>query len=144
MKPIELGQEVLSAQGRIFSRTALRLARRVAFASVALLFLFFAVITLHGLLWAFFVDVAGLSYVKSALCVLGVDLVFVVIFGVLAAWSIPDMVTIEARIRRDRKLSELKQAVALSTLAGLLLGPIGRGTAGRVFSLLRSVVRARR
>lgn len=141
MKLIELGQDVLSEQGTVLSRTALRIARRAAFGIVALTFLLFFIISLHGLLWALCLDVAGLSAVKAALCVLGFDLLFIVIFGVLAAWSIPDMVTIEARIRRDRKLMELKQAVALSTLTGLLLGPIGRGTAGRLFSVFKSVLR---
>nr|WP_294917436.1 hypothetical protein [uncultured Neokomagataea sp.] len=141
MKPLELGQEVLSAQGTILSRTALRVARRAAFGIVALTFLFFFVIGLHGLLWALCLDVAGLSHVKAALCVLGFDLFFIILFGALAAWSIPDMVTIEARIRRDRKLMELKQAVALSTLTGILLGPVGRGTAGGVFSLFKKILR---
>ncbi|GBR51267.1 hypothetical protein AA106555_0488 [Neokomagataea thailandica NBRC 106555] len=141
MKPLDLGQEVLSAQGQILSRTALRVARRAAFGVVALTFLFFFVIGLHGLLWALCLDVGGFSHVKAALCVLGFDLLFVVIFGALAAWSIPDMVTIEARIRRDRKLNELKQAIALSTLTGLLIGPIGRGMAGSLLSVFKSVLR---
>ncbi|GFE96250.1 MULTISPECIES: hypothetical protein [Gluconobacter] len=138
MKPIELGQEVLSAQGQILSRSAMRIGRRVACALVAVVFLLFAAISFHGFLWAFFISVAGLSYVKASLCVIGIDLFFVLIFAVLAAWSIPDVVEIEARIRRDRKLVELKQSVAITAVTGLLLGPIGRFTGKSFLSILKS------
>lgn len=138
MKPLELGQEVLSAQGQILSRSAMRIGRRVACALVAVVFLLFAAISFHGFLWAFFISVAGLSYVKASLCVIGVDLFFVLIFAVLAAWSIPDVVEIEARILRDRKLVELKQSIAITAVTGVLLGPAGRFTGRKLFSLIRS------
>lgn len=144
MKPIELGQDVLSAQGQILSRSALRIGRRVAYGIVAAVFLFFTAISFHGFLWAFFVDVAGLSYVKSALCVIGVDLLFVVIFGLLAARSIPDPVEIEARIRRDRKLVEFKQSLAMAALTGLVFGPAGRFTISRLFAIVRNLLGLRK
>lgn len=121
MKPIDLGQDVLSAQGQILARSATQIGRRVAYGVVAAVFLFFTTISFHGLLWAFFIDVAGLSYVKSGLCVVGLDLLFVVIFGLLATRSIPDPVEIEARIRRDRKWIEFKQSLAMAALTGVVL-----------------------
>ncbi|MBF0865518.1 hypothetical protein HKD31_12825 [Gluconobacter sp. R71646] len=139
MKPIELGQDVLSAQGQILSRSAMRIGRRVAYGIVAAVFLFFTAISFHGFLWAFFIDVAELSYVKSALCVIGVDLLFVVIFGLLAARSIPDPVEIEARIRRDRKFIEFKQSLAMAALTGLVFGPAGRFTIARLFAIVRNL-----
>lgn len=144
MKPIELGQDVLSAQGQILSRSALRIGRRVAYGIVAAVFLFFTAISFHGFLWAFFVDVVGLSYVKSALCVIGVDLLFVVIFGLLAARSIPDPVEIEARIRRDRKVVEFKQSLAMAALTGLVFGPAGRFTISRLFAIVRNLLGLRK
>lgn len=144
MKPIELGQDVLSAQGQILSRSAMRIGRRVAYGIVAAIFLFFAAVSFHGFLWAFFIDVTGLSYVKSALCVIGVDLLFVVIFGLLAARSIPDPVEIEARIRRDRKLIEFKQSLAMAALTGLVFGPAGRFTIARLFAIVRNLLGLRK
>ncbi|MFT8809413.1 hypothetical protein [Gluconobacter sp.] len=144
MKPIELGQDVLSAQGQILSRSAMRIGRRVAYGIIAAVFLLFTALSFHGFLWAFFINVAGLSYVKSALCVIGVDLLFVVIFGLLAARSIPDPVEIEARIRRDRKLIELKQAVAMTALTGLVFGPAGRFTIKRILGIVRNLLGLRK
>ncbi|MBS1104281.1 hypothetical protein JK202_14920 [Gluconobacter sp. Dm-62] len=144
MKPIELGQDVLSAQGQILSRSAMRIGRRVAYGIVAAVFLLFTAVSFHGFLWAFFVDVAGLSLVKAALCVIGVDLLFVVIFGLLAARSIPDPVEIEARIRRDRKLAEFKQSVAMAALTGLVFGPAGRFTIKRLLGIVRNLIGLRK
>lgn len=144
MKPIELGQDVLSAQGQILSRSAMRIGRRVAYGIIAAVFLLFTALSFHGFLWAFFINVAGLSYVKSALCVIGVDLLFVVIFGLLAARSIPDPIEIEARIRRDRKLIELKQAVAMTALTGLVFGPAGRFTIKRILGIVRNLLGLRK
>ncbi|QDH17163.1 hypothetical protein [Swingsia samuiensis] len=136
MKPLELGQEVLSAQGTIVKRSATRIGRRIACALVAAVFLMFAAISFHGFMWAFFMSVMGLSCVKASLCVIAVDLFFVIIFGICAAWSIPDPVEIEAKIRRDRKLVELRQAFALSTMMTILFSPLGRTAGKKTFSLL--------
>ncbi|GBR35468.1 MULTISPECIES: hypothetical protein [Gluconobacter] len=144
MKPIELGQDVLAAQGQILSRSAMRIGRRVAYGVVAAVFLMFAAISFHGFLWAFFIDVVGLGYVASALCVMGVDLLFVLIFGLLAARSIPDPVAIEARIRRDRKLAQLKQSVAMAALTGVVFGPAGRFTFRRILDLVRNILGLRK
>ncbi|GBD57979.1 hypothetical protein [Gluconobacter wancherniae] len=137
--PLDLGQEALSAQGKIFARSATRIGRRIAYGAVAAVFLMFAAISFHGLLWAIGLDLLGLSYVASALCVLGLDLLIVIVFALLARRSIPDPVEIEARIRRDRKLIELKQAVAISALTGLVFGPAGRFTGRKVTAIIKNI-----
>lgn len=139
MKPLDLGQDVLSAQKIILARSALRIGRRVACGVIAAVFMFFALIGFHALLWAIFVDAAGLSHIKAALCVIGVDIFFGLIFGLGAAWSIPGNVEIEARIRRDRKWIEFKQAVAVNTVGGLFLGPIARLTGRKATAILRNI-----
>ncbi|EHH68122.1 hypothetical protein [Gluconobacter morbifer] len=138
MKPIDLGQEVLSAQGTVLARSATRIGRRVAYGVVAAVFLLFTALSFHGFLWAFFIDVTHLSYVKSALCVVGIDFFFVIVFGLLAARSIADPVEIEARIRRDRLFIEFKQSLAVTALLGLVAGPAGRFTGRKVTAILKS------
>ncbi|WP_042056700.1 phage holin family protein [Acidomonas methanolica] len=126
MKVIELGQEALEAQGLVLQRLALRIGRRVAYFVIAAVFGLFAAVSLHGLLWAFALDVLHFSALESAASVLGFDLLIVVIFGLLGMRRVADPVEFEAKVRRDRKFLEFKQAFALSTLTGLLFGPLGR------------------
>ncbi|AOX17527.1 phage holin family protein [Kozakia baliensis] len=139
MKVIDLGQEALQAQGQVMQRMALRIGRRVAYFVVAAIFGLFALVSVHGVMWAFALDVFHFSALGSAFFVLGVDLLFVVIFGLLGLRRVADPVEFEARVRRDRKFIEFKQAIAISTLTGILLGPIGRFTGRRAASGLRNI-----
>jgi len=139
MKVIELGQSVLEAQGLVFQRKALRIGRQVAYLAVAAVFGFFLLIALHGLLWAIFVDVGHLSHVTSALLVCAFDLVFALIFVLLGRRTIPDPVEIDARIRRDNRMNALKQAVTISALTSIVLGPVGRFTGRKAGSGLKNI-----
>lgn len=138
--PVEVGQEVLSAQGQIIGHCAKRYGLRAAFAIVALVFLGFAALSFHGVLWALFLTFCHLGPFYSALCVLGVDLLFVLIFVILASLSRkPGVAEEKARMERDRKVQELKQAFALSTVLGVLNGPVGRYAGGQAFKIVRSL-----
>lgn len=139
MKVIELGQEALEAQGLVLQRQALRIGRRVAYFVIAAVFGFFAVISLHGLLWAFALTVFHFSPLGAAFLVLAVDLLFVVIFGLLGMRRVGDPVEFEAKVRRDRKFLEFKQAMALSTMTGLLFGPFGRFAGRKAAGGLRNI-----
>lgn len=138
--PVEVGQEVLSAQGQIIGHCAKRYGLRAAFAVIALVFLAFAAVSFHGVLWALFLTFCHFGAFYSALCVLGVDLLFVLFFVILASLSRkPGLAEEKARMERDRKLQDLKQSLALSTVISVLSGPIGRYAGGRAFKLLRSL-----
>ncbi|MXV43779.1 hypothetical protein GS501_01760 [Saccharibacter sp. 17.LH.SD] len=137
--PVEVGQEVLSAQGQIIAHCVKRHGIRVAFAVIALVFLLFAAISFHGVLWALFFAFCHFGIFYSALCVLGVDLLFVVLFIILAAISRrPGLAEERARIARDNKLHELKQSIALSALLNVVTGPMGRSAGGFFFKKARS------
>jgi len=139
MKVIDLGQEALAAQGSVMKRQATRIARRIAYFVVAAIFGLFALVSAHGLLWAFALDVFHFNALGAATLVFGLDLLFVIIFGLLGMRRLADPVEFEARVRRDRKFIELKQAIAISTLTGLMFGPVGRFTGRRMFGMLRNV-----
>lgn len=139
MKVLELGQETLEAQGQVMQRQALRIARRIAYGVIAAVFGLFALISLHGFMWAFALDVFHFSALGAAAVVLGIDVLLVIIFGLLAARHVPDVVEFEARVRRDRKFAEFKQALAFSTLTGILLGPLGRFAGKKAAGGLRNI-----
>ncbi|AQS87456.1 hypothetical protein AA101099_2940 [Neoasaia chiangmaiensis NBRC 101099] len=139
MKVIDLGQEALQAQGLVMKRQATRIARRVAYFLIAAVFGLFALVSVHGVLWAFALDVLHFNALGSACSVLGLDLLFVIIFGLLGTRRVADPVEFEAKVRRDRKFIEFKQAVAISTLTGILFGPIGRFTGRKAAGGLRNI-----
>lgn len=138
--PVEVGQEVVSAQGQIISHCVKRYGIRIAFAVAAMIFLVFAAISFHGVLWALFLTFCHLNAVYAALCVLGVDVLFVVLFIMLASLSRrPSLAEEKARMKRDRKLQELKHSLALSTALSVITGPVGRYAGGRAFKFVRSL-----
>lgn len=139
MKVIDVGQEALQAQGQVIQRAALRIGRRVAYFVIAAIFGFFALVSLHGVLWAFAFTALHFSALGAACSVLGVDVLFIVIFALLGLRRVADPVEFEARVRRDRKFMELKQEIAISTLIGILLGPVGRFTGRKAATGLRNI-----
>ncbi|WP_122050551.1 phage holin family protein [Asaia bogorensis] len=139
MKVIDVGQEALQAQGEVLQRVAMRIGRRVAYFIVAAIFGLFALVSFHAVLWAFAYSVLHFSAFGAACSVFGLDLLFVVIFALLGTRNVADPVEFEARLRRDRKMIEFRQTLALSTLTGLLLGPVGRFTGKQLFEVLRNI-----
>ncbi|GAB6853373.1 hypothetical protein [Asaia astilbis] len=139
MKVIDVGQEALKAQGEVFQRVAMRVGRRVAYFVIAAIFGLFALISFHAVLWAFAYSVLHFSAFAAACSVLGVDMLFVIIFTLLGTRNIADPVEFEARLRRDRKMAEFRQTLALSTLVGILVGPMGRFTGKQLFGALRNI-----
>ncbi|GBR09711.1 phage holin family protein [Asaia siamensis] len=139
MKVIDVGQEALKAQGEVMQRVAMRIGRRAAYFIIAAIFGLFALVSFHAVLWAFAYSVLHFSAFAAACSVLGIDLLFVIIFALLGTRNIADPVEFEARLRRDRKMIEFKQTLALSTLMGLLVGPVGRFTGKQIFVALRNI-----
>ncbi|QHI95102.1 hypothetical protein GT348_01255 [Aristophania vespae] len=136
--PIELGQEVLAAQGRVFAQTVKRHGVRVVFAIIAAIFLLFAAISLHGVLWTLFLGVCHFSPLNAALCVMGIDILFALIFLLLAMRARHSTPSEErAILARDQKLQELKRSIGLSALLSVASGPVGRFAGGRVLKMVK-------
>lgn len=137
--PLELGQDILSKQAEIFGHCVRRHGLRVLFAVFALVFLGFAAISFHAVLWMAFLTFCKIGPLYSALCVMGVDLLFVLFFVLLAIQSrSPSVAEERIRFARDQKLHELRGSLALSAVTSLLFGPLGRYAGGRFFSMFRS------
>lgn len=143
--PIDLGQEILAAQGRILTHSVKRHGLRAVFAVMALVFLFFAAISFHGVLWGVFMTLCHLSPLYAALCVMGVDFLFVLIFVLLALRSRhPSFAEEREKMTRDRKFQELKRAVEVTALAKIAFGPLGRFAGGHLWRVASSPFRRKR
>lgn len=142
---LEIGQALFSAQSKIFQECAKRHGLRVGFLIVAIVFLTFAAITFHAVLWALFSQLCHLSALLSAVCVLGVDLVFFFIFLLLGLRAgRPGLAEARARKEREEKWNELKQTFALTALLGVAGGPVGRFVGGQAWRFARSMFTRRK
>jgi hypothetical protein len=76
----------------------------------------------------------------AALIVLGVDLVFMVVFALLASGNVADPVMEEARRVRDQSLTQVRESLTLAAL----LRPAGRFLGrGHIFRVLLAAITSR-
>lgn len=139
MKVIDAGQEVLKSQGAVFKYAARRMGRRVACFLVAIIFMLFAFVSAHAVLWVFAMSVLHFTAFVAASSILGLDVLCAIIFLLLGLRNDANPSEFEARLRRDRKMTELRQSLAISSFVGLLLGPVGRFTGRQAMGGLRNV-----
>ena len=118
MKIVRLGRAALEAELLRLRSVATRAARRVAFVAVAALLGLFAFVTLHVALFFVLELDARITPAWSAVIVAGADLFMALVFVLAARVGGPSVVEIEARIMRDRALSELRTSVAIATFTG--------------------------
>ena len=97
-----------------------RQVMRAVFGVIAAVFLVGALVLLHVV--GFEALAPYLTPIEDSAVLLGVDVLLVVLFGVLAARGAPDAVETEARLLRDQSLSGIKESLALATL----IGPVGK------------------
>ncbi len=117
----------LAAQAEILvlRRQATVVARRVAYGVVAAAFGVGVLVLLHIVGYMALVQFAALAPFYAALIVLGVDLVFTLVFALMASGTIADPVLEEARLVRDQSLEQIRETLTIAALvrpAGRLLG----------------------
>lgn len=147
MRSVELARAAAQAEALYLRRVARRQAMRGAFGAVAAVFGVAILVMLHVL---FYVVLVG--YVRpavAALIVLAVDLVFAIVFAVLARRDQPDTIEQEALALRDEALAGLRSSLTTASLASAAAGLVLRRRAnrtpqGRFFSALTSRVLSRR
>ncbi len=139
--PFDTIQDIISAQGQIFSHCAKRYGIRLVFFVVAAVFLIFAAIALHGVLWGVFYSFCHVGMIGAAACVLGVDVLVAVLFLLLAVRAgRASLAERRARELRERKVQELRHSFALTTILSFASGPVGRFVGGQVWRIVRNVV----
>jgi hypothetical protein len=122
IKPLRLARIAARAQVLVLQREAAGIARRAAFAAVAAVFAAGVLILLHVIAYLALRQYAGLSAILSAALLLGVDLVFTIIFGLLANSRSPDPSLEEAKRLRDQTLDQVRQSLTLASM----LAPLTR------------------
>ena len=140
IRAVRLARAALDAQIVIAKSAGRRTARQAAFLVVAGLFGLFALGLLHVAAYLALAVSASIAPVWSALIVVGFDLLVCTAALVLARSGGPDALSIEARMTRDRALSDIRGSLAIATLTGPAGRLAGRGVAG----LFRSVFTRRK
>ena len=135
----EIGKSIIEGELTLRKLMAIRLGRQAAFLVVAAIFAFFAVISGHGLLWAFCYQTMGFSALGSAAAVFGADLLVVVMGLVMGRRSYMTPEEIRVRFAREHALNELRQTVALSAVATTVAGPLTRHTGRAVWNLFKAM-----
>jgi hypothetical protein len=116
IKPLRLARVAARAEVLVLKREAAGIARRVAFALVAAVFLMGVLIIAHVIGYLALRQYAHFAPIISAAILLGVDLVITIIFGLLAGSSSADPVLVEARRVRDQSLDQARQSLTLAAM----------------------------
>ena len=144
MKAVDLAKVAASAEALGLRRQVLRIVRQVGLLVVAGLFGIFALVALHVVLWTLCDGPWNTGKVWASVIVLGFDLVVAGILVLLGRGRLPDPIEVEARITRDRSLSELRSTVALTAVTTTVAGPAGRFAGRTAWGAVRKLVRRRR
>ena len=121
MRTVDLGRTAAQAEMVRLKRLVHRQLMRAVWGAVAAVFLIAVLVMVHVV--GFFALVpALLSPLMGAVVLLAVDLVFLIVFGLIAKSGAPDPVEAEAKVIRDEALIGMRQSVAVSAL----LSPVTR------------------
>ena len=140
MKAVDLAKIAATAEALRLRRHAMRLGRQAAFLAIAGLFGFFALIAVHVVLWTLCDGPWNTGRVWASVIVLGVDVVAAVVLVLLGRGKLPDPIEVEARITRDRSLSELRSALAMTAVTTAVAGPAGRFAGRTAWNAVRKLL----
>lgn len=144
MKAVELTKIAAAAEALRLRRQIFRYVRQAGFLVGAALFGLFALAFLHVLLWMVCVGPWNTGRVWASVIVLALDGVVAGVLVLLGRGKLPDPIEVEARITRDRSISELKNALAMTALTGTMAGPAGRFAGRTLWNTVTKVLRGRR
>ncbi len=140
MRVVELARIAAAAEALRIKRQVLRYGKQVGFLAAAAVFGLFALGVAHVLLWVLCDGPWNTGRVWATLIVLAVDVVIIGVLLLLGRTRLADPLEVEARITRDRSLSELRNAAALTAVTA----PAGRYVGRTAWSGVRRLFRRRR
>lgn len=143
MKAVELARVAAAAEAQRIRLQIFRYGRQAAFLAVAGLFGLFALAFVHVFLWMVFAGPFNTGRVWASVIVLGFDVVVAGVLLLLGRGKLPAPAEVEARITRDRSISELKSALAMTAVSGAVAGPAGRFVGRTAWSAVRGVFRGK-
>ncbi|OUJ11620.1 hypothetical protein [Acetobacter sp. DsW_063] len=136
MRIFEVGKSAMQAEGQLLQQKAMRLGRQVALLLVGAVLGFFSLITGHALLWAIFLFKFGFGPVGAPAAVFGVDVFLALFFIFLGRRSYLLPAEVEARMKRDRALNELRQTATLTAMGATVTGPVARFAGRSIWGLV--------
>jgi len=125
MRTLTLARLAAQAEVLVLRRQATAVARRAAYGAVAAVFGLGVLVLLHVAGYIALLQYALVSPFAATLVLLGVDVLFALLFGLLASGTITDPVLAEARLVRDQSLEQVRESLTLAALvrpAGRVLG----------------------
>lgn len=144
MRAVELAKVAAAAEALRFKRQMFRYGRQAAYLAVAGLFGLFALLSLHVLIWMVCYGPWHTGKVWASIIVLLFDVVIAGVLALLGRGKMADPVEVEARITRDRSISELKSALVMTAMVGTVTGPAGRFAGRTAWSGVRGVFSRKR
>ncbi len=136
MKLTKSLRTAVDAEIVLVKSTGRRMARQAVLFGMAALFGLFALGYLHVTGYLALEQVGHVAPIWSALIVVGADVLLCLILLILARAGGPDAQAIEARLVRDRALTDLRNSFAIATLSGPAGRLAGRGVIGAVRNLV--------
>jgi len=121
MRPYRLARLAADAEGMRLRSMATRLATRIAFAVIALVFIIGALVFAHLAAWFWLETGFAMSPVGATLILCAVDLVVAIIAGLLASRSTPSRVEREALQVRQQAMTALSGSLNVAQFAYPLL-----------------------
>jgi hypothetical protein len=125
MRTLTLTKLAAQAEVLVLRRQATAVARRAAYGAVAAVFGLGVLVLLHIVGYLALLQFALLSPLFAALILLGVDVLFGLLFALMASGTMSDPVLAEARLVRDQSLEQVRESLTLAALirpAGRVLG----------------------
>jgi hypothetical protein len=125
MRTLTLARLAAESEMLLLRRQATVVGRRVAYGLIAAAFAVGVLVLLHLLGYMALVQFAQLAPFFAALVVLAVDVLFMLIFALMASGTMPDAVSEEARLVRDQSLEQIRETLTVAALvrpAARLLG----------------------
>jgi len=125
MRTVTLTKLAAQAEILVLRRQATALARRAAYAAVAAAFGLGVLVLLHIVGYLALLQFAHLPPFYAALILLAADLLFLLIFALMANGTMSDPILAEAILVRDQSLEQVRESLTVAALirpAGRLLG----------------------
>jgi hypothetical protein len=116
MRPVRLVRIAAEAEGVRLRGMATRIATRVVFAVIGLIFLLGVMVFAHVAAWVEIRAAADLSPLSTAGVLAGVDLVLAIILLFLASRSSPSRVEVEALEVRRKAIAGLSSAMSVTQM----------------------------
>ena len=126
MRTLKLTQIAARAELLLLRRQATVVFRRVAYGAVAAVFGLGVLVLLHVIGYMALLQFAGLAPFYCALIVAGVDVVFMLIFLLLASGKMADPVAAEARLVRDQSLEQARESLTIAAMVRPAARILGR------------------